>query len=186
MGLKELLKGIASELEKEGIDYMIIGGQAVLIYGEPRLTRDIDVVIGKGIEGFEKILEVISNLRLNILPENPLEFVKKTMVLPCFSKENGLRVDFIFSFSPYEREALKRVNVLKIDDVYVRYASVEDIIIHKMIAGRERDFEDIKSILVKNRSVDEKYIKKWLLEFEKIINRKLFRKFKKIKKEIFG
>jgi len=34
---------------------MVIGGQAVLLYGEPRLTKDIDITLGKGIESLEKI-----------------------------------------------------------------------------------------------------------------------------------
>lgn len=36
---------------------MIIGGQAVLLYGEPRLTKDLDVTLGIGLEGFDKIAE---------------------------------------------------------------------------------------------------------------------------------
>lgn len=42
MELKRLIKRIAKVLDKEKIPYMIIGGQAVLIYGELRLTKDID------------------------------------------------------------------------------------------------------------------------------------------------
>jgi len=36
-----LLGRIAAALKKTGIGYMVIGGQAVLLYGEPRLTKDI-------------------------------------------------------------------------------------------------------------------------------------------------
>lgn len=42
---EQLLKKIAQALDKGGIPYMIIGGQAVLLYGEPRLTRDIDIIL---------------------------------------------------------------------------------------------------------------------------------------------
>jgi hypothetical protein len=43
-----LLERIAIALDGAGIPYMIIGGQAVLLYGEPRLTKDIDITIGAG------------------------------------------------------------------------------------------------------------------------------------------
>ena len=46
----QLLERIALGLEQRQIPYMIIGGQAVLLYGEPRLTRDIDVTLGVGTE----------------------------------------------------------------------------------------------------------------------------------------
>jgi hypothetical protein len=42
----QLLERIAHGLDERQIPYMVIGGQAVLIYGEPRLTRDIDITVG--------------------------------------------------------------------------------------------------------------------------------------------
>ena len=43
---KNLLTRLAHALDEKKIPYMIIGGQAMLLYGEPRLTRDVDVTVG--------------------------------------------------------------------------------------------------------------------------------------------
>ena len=43
----QLLEQIALGLEERLIPYMVIGGQAVLLYGEPCLTRDIDESLGE-------------------------------------------------------------------------------------------------------------------------------------------
>ncbi|HBR21659.1 MAG TPA: hypothetical protein DD713_03700 [Nitrospiraceae bacterium] len=43
---EKLIVKVASSLKKHEIPYMIIGGQAVLLYGTPRLTRDIDITLG--------------------------------------------------------------------------------------------------------------------------------------------
>jgi len=43
---EELLARIASALSRGNLPYMVIGGQAVLLYGEPRLTKDIDITLG--------------------------------------------------------------------------------------------------------------------------------------------
>jgi hypothetical protein len=43
---QKLIVATAEELEKHKIPYMIIGGHAVILYGEPRLTRDIDITLG--------------------------------------------------------------------------------------------------------------------------------------------
>ncbi|MBN2132367.1 MAG: hypothetical protein JW741_22895 [Sedimentisphaerales bacterium] len=40
--ITSLIKRIARQLDASGIAYMIIGGQAVLLYGRARLTREID------------------------------------------------------------------------------------------------------------------------------------------------
>jgi len=47
----------------------------------------------------------------------------------------------------------------------VRFASLEDVIIHKLIAGRPRDMEDVKGMLIKNPGADLDYIRSWLQDF---------------------
>jgi predicted nucleotidyltransferase len=181
---KELLKKIAKSLSKEGIEYMIIGGQAVLIYGGPRLTKDIDITLGINVDGLEKILGIVKKLKLKLLVSEPEKFVKETFVLPVLEGKTGFRVDFIFSFSEYERTAIKRVKKIEIDKIEVNFASVEDIIIHKIVAGRERDLEDVKKIILKNKEIDFKYILKWLEFFESIVDEKLTQKFLDIKNKV--
>jgi len=44
----KLLKTIALALSQRGISYMVIGGQTVLLHGEPRMTRGIDITVGIG------------------------------------------------------------------------------------------------------------------------------------------
>jgi predicted nucleotidyltransferase len=183
MELKKLIEKIAKEFEKHKIDYMIIGGQAVFIYGEPRLTKDIDITIVANIDKYWDILNIVQSLNLKILPKEPYKFVKDTMVLPLLDEKTGFRIDLIFSSTEYEKEALKRVNKIKLGDTYVNYVSVEDLIIYEIISGRERDIEDLKVILIKNKKIDEKYILKWLKEFEKILNINLRETFMKLKKK---
>ncbi|HPC38739.1 MAG TPA: nucleotidyltransferase [Exilispira sp.] len=89
---------------------------------------------------------------------DPVEFIKKTMVIPAIDEESGIRIDIIFSFSEYEKIALERVKKVEIDGVLINYISLEDLIIHKIISGRARDLEDIKNIMLKNEDIDEKYI----------------------------
>ena len=66
---QRLLKKVSRELQKASIPYMVIGGQAVLLYGEPRLTRDIDITLGIGVEGLNKVKGIIQVLGLKILVE---------------------------------------------------------------------------------------------------------------------
>ena len=72
---------------------------------------------------------------------------------------------------------------MKIDDVVVHFASPEDLIIHKIIAGRPRDLEDIRNILVKNPGIDRDYILYWLNEFELSLNQPFKQRFEKLWEE---
>lgn len=117
---------------------MVIGGQAVLLYGEPRLTKDIDIILGIGPEELSKIKKIVDLLTLRYLVENIEEFVKETMVLPVIDEESGIRVDFIFSYSPYERQAIERARGINFGRTVVKFAALEDVVIHKIIAERHR------------------------------------------------
>ena len=56
---ENLLERIAGELESGAIPYMVIGGQAVLLYGEPRLTKDIDITLGVGSERVPDVSDTV-------------------------------------------------------------------------------------------------------------------------------
>ncbi len=152
------LKKLSTALAKANIPYMVIGGQAVLIYGEPRFTKDIDLTLGVGVEGLETILGVTKKLGLKVLVDDPDAFVRKTMVLPASDERSKIRVDFVFSFSPFERQAIKRAKRIKIGHVFVKFATLEDVVIHKIFAGRPRDLEDVRTILLKNPKYDKAYM----------------------------
>lgn len=183
---EKLIRKIAERLDEDKIPYMVIGGQAVMVYGRPRLTRDIDITLGIDVNDFALVKQACNRLKLNMLPEKPEDFAKETRVLPAEQQKSGIRVDFAFSFSEYERQAIKNAKQVNMDDYPVKFASCEDVIIHKMVAGRAVDEEDVRSIVVKNKkSIDLKYVKKWLSEFGKLPEHKaILEKFNSLLKTV--
>jgi len=129
---QKLLKNIARILKKNNIPYMVIGGQAVIIYGEPRQTKDIDVTLGIDTDRYDVMHTAVKALELEILPDDIEQFIQQTRVLPTLDPKSGIRVDFIFSFSPYERQAIRRAHEKDVQEEPVRFATVEDVIIHKL------------------------------------------------------
>ena len=154
---EKIICSISAELERYNIPYMLIGGQAVLLYGEPRLTRDIDITLGVDIDKLKNIISLAGGLALKILPENVETFVRETMVLPVVHEKTGIRIDFIFSFSPYEQQAIVKARKIRMLDRDVCFASPEDVVIHKIVAGRPRDIEDVRGILLKMPDIDIAY-----------------------------
>jgi len=173
---EKILSRIGASLERHRLPYMIIGGQAVLLYGEPRLTRDIDITLGIDIDQLEKLLVVIRELSLKPLPADIDSFVRETMVLPAQDEETGIRVDFIFSFTPYEASAIERARKVRILDQDVRFASPEDVVIHKIFSARPRDIEDARIIILKNPAIDVDRVRELLKEFDLVSDEKTFLK----------
>lgn len=168
--LVRLLEKLSVALEEREIPYMIIGGQAVLVYGVPRLTQDVDVTLGAGPDRLAEVLDLAKAQEWRVLVQDPEDFVRRTMVLPCSDPESRLRIDLMFSHSEYERQALERVRRVPIGSVQVRFASLEDLVIHKIIAGRPRDLEDVRGILLKNSTCQVEYIRHWLQEFDRSLD----------------
>lgn len=172
----ELLEGIALALEARDIPYMLIGSQALLLHGEPRLTRDVDVALGAGLDALPLVLEAAGEMLFELLAD-PETFTRRTMVLPCRELTSRIRVDFIFSHLPYESEAIARAIRVPIRRARVRFASAEDLVIHKVIAGRPRDLEDARSVLVKNPGLDREFVRRTLAWFSAALGQLLVERF---------
>jgi hypothetical protein len=175
-----LLERLATELAAAGIPYMVIGGQAVLLYGEPRTTKDIDITLGIGVEGYSRVREVSNRLGLRIIPADPEEFVRDKMVLPTVDDKTGIRVDFVFSFTSYEQQAIARAVPVRFGATDVRFATLEDVVVQKVFAGRPRDIDDVRAILQRNPGHDRGYIEKWLVEFDRSLGKKLLSQFRQL------
>jgi hypothetical protein len=163
---EQLLARLGRALDAAGIPYMLIGGQAVLLHGEPRATADIDVTVGVDASQLPRLLAVAGELKAEVLPNPPEQFVTQTNVLPVRDPDTGIRVDFIFSFTPYEQQAIGRAVSQSVGGYTVRFASAEDLILHKLFAGRPRDLEDIRGVLArKGNQLDREYLRRWAREF---------------------
>lgn len=167
-----LLARLTEEIERSGLDFMLIGGQAVLLHGAPRLTEDVDLTLAAGPSALPTVLEVCRRLGLDPLPEDPESFVGETFVLPAAEPETGLRVDIIFSTTRYERQAIERAVRVEIHGVRVPFATAEDLLLHKLFAGRPRDLEDIASVLRRRGdTMDWEYLLRWAESFSEVPGR---------------
>lgn len=63
-----------------------------MLYGEPRLTKDIDITVGLNIDAVDTIANILKKFALVPIPGDFHQFVKKTMVLSLINKERGVRI----------------------------------------------------------------------------------------------
>ena len=157
--ITEALKAIAACLKEAGISYMVVGGQAVLQYGETRFTQDIDITLAVTPDEIEEVIKPLQSCGFSTIPSDYLSFLKDTWVLPVRHSTTNIRIDLIFSILPFERAAISNANEIFIDGAPVRFIAVEDLIVQKIFSGRPRDIEDAEGILKLNKErVDLKKI----------------------------
>ena len=170
--LAGLVARVGRALRSHDIPFMLIGGQAVLLHGEPRLTLDIDVTLGVSPRALNTVLDACDAMGVTPLPETIEDFVRETFVLPAADPESYVRVDLIFSTTPFEAEAIARAVEVEVAGESIPFATAEDLIIHKLFAGRPRDLEDAEGIVRrKGQDLDWEYLAMWADEFASIPGR---------------
>ncbi len=168
--LDTTLVKLAQTLSDNKIPYMVIGGMANAVWGEPRATLDIDVTIWVDEDATANVVSILSGLFRSLITDH-ISFVRETNVLPLES-EDGVRVDLIFGKLPYEQEAIARAVEVAIENVPVRVCTPEDLILHKIISDRERDINDARGVTIRRMSsLDISYLEPRIRELSDALDR---------------
>ena len=168
--LESALLEIASILDDLRVPYMLIGGLAVSLWGEPRSTLDIDLSLWVEPAEFDSIVAAIS-ARVRPLPQDALVFARETRVLPVVSSQ-GVRADLVFAALPQELEAIRRAQPMPVGSSMVNVASVEDLILMKLVSEREKDAEDARRLLLRFKGkIDRDYLEPRLTELAEALSR---------------
>ncbi len=167
--LKIQLKALLCLLKETKTEYVIIGGLAVSLYGEPRATFDIDVNVLLAKENLDYFLKISKKYGFYPIPSQIKSFIKKTAVIPMEFRRRGINnnCDIIIAENPIEIASIKRGKIKNLWSLKVRFVTPEDLIIHKLTSNRPKDLEDARSILMRQDKLDIKYIRNWLRLIEK-------------------
>lgn len=166
MEIIELLKKTAAILEKLGIEYCVSGGFAVSVWGRPRSTLDLDIVIQLEAQKIPLFLKWLRSLsKAGYIDEAAVaRAIDKGGEFNFIHPESGIKVDFwtIKKSDKIGEQELRRRISEKIDGQKVYFISPEDLILSKMRWYKKsqsmRHLEDIEPIL-KISKVDLKYLK---------------------------
>lgn len=149
-------------LSARGIPYAIIGGIAVQRWGQPRLTRDVDLTILLRPGSEEATLrEIVAVFPARI--ENAVAFALEHRVLPV-EVPGGSEADISLGLPGYEEHVIARAVAYDLGDGRdVRLCSAEDLIVHKALAGRPQDVLDIEGIVARQGpALDIAHVRRWL------------------------
>ena len=130
-------------LNKAGVDYILVGGWAVNMYGYIRATVDLDVWILADADNAKKVYSAVAEFGAPVSEMKPEDFAQYGMIFqigvaPC-------RVDIISKISGVSyADAVTRAVPKTIDSIPVRIISLEDLIANKKASGRAKDLADVE------------------------------------------
>jgi hypothetical protein len=157
---------------------MLVGGLAVNYYGAPRATGDIDISLLVSSDNINVLLANLQKGKFVLHPKEIMTLVNISNHFLLFDPSNTYRIDCWIPKTNFELQALKRRKRVKLAGKNIHLPSAEDLILFKLIAGRNKDTEDLKWIVKRQKDkLDKKYLKFWSMALA--INKKL-NKFIKI------
>lgn len=160
-------------LNKEKIKYATVAGYLNILFGRPRTTEDIDVILEKGgKKKFKKLWEKIhKNYECINTPsaEDAFNEFLDNQTSLRFSKKRELIPNIEIKFPRDETDyyTLKNRKKVTVNDQVLYIGPIELQIAYKLYLGTEKDIEDARFIyqLFKEK-LDKKELNKWLIKLE--------------------
>ncbi|MCL4868378.1 MAG: nucleotidyltransferase [Anaerolineae bacterium] len=144
------LQGVYSSLQKHQVKYLTIGGIAAILYGVPRATFDLDLLIEATSENAQRLLDAFLDAGLGTaslitaegLLAHEITIFRDRVRIDVQTETPGIR----FADAWQRRETMKYGK----QEFYV--LSREDLIASKRAAGRDKDIEDVRLLELRHDS----------------------------------
>jgi len=145
-GPAELLSDLSAALDALGAGWYVFGAQAALVWGRPRLTTDVDVTV-KCSASTDQLVRALDTSGFSLRIDATEAFIRTTRVVPLEHRASGLALDLVLAGPGLEDLFLERAVSIDVAGTAVPFISPEDLIVTKVLAGREKDIEDVRGVL---------------------------------------
>ena len=162
----DVVRDISRKFEQAGIAYMLTGSMAMNYYAQPRMTRDVDVVVALQPKDVEAVIRIFSP-EYFVSAENLRESITHQSIFNLIHQESVIKVDCIVrkptEYRVKEFERRKKITIL---DFTTCIVSKEDLIISKLFWAKdshsEMQLRDVKNLLA--TGYDAAYLERWTRE----------------------
>jgi len=167
LSFDDLLRHLVLALEELEITYAIAGSVASMAYGEPRTTRDIDVLADVRRENLEALKGKFPEPEFfldEIAARQAIEERRPFQILGVLS---GFKIDVFLPSSELDRRVLEdRRRMAAVGDLEAAFSPPEELIVHKMLYYQEgasdKHLRDIAAMLeISGESIDRRRIEEW-------------------------
>jgi len=143
--LSQDFKEFVELLNKNKVEYLIVGGYAVGIYGYPRYTGDLDVWIKPNLENAEKMVTVMQDFGFASLRLTTEDFMTEGNVIqmgyPPFRIDVLTRIDGVIFDHCYPNK-----KIVEYEDLKINFIGFDDLKNNKRASGRSKDTDDLENL----------------------------------------
>jgi hypothetical protein len=162
----DIVRDVSARLDAANIGYMLTGSMAMNYYAQPRMTRDIDVVVALQSADAARIVELF-NSDYYVSHEAVDNSIKRQSLFNLIHNESVIKVDCIIrKQSEYRLTEFNRRQRIRIEEFETWIVSKEDLILSKMFWAKDSHSElqlrDVKNLVL--TGCDSTYIERWAKE----------------------
>lgn len=172
MSVENVFRKVQHALDEAGVPYMITGSFASSVHGEPRASKDIDIIISPTRDQLVAFMSLFPTDQYEAQLEAALEAMRHAGIFNIIDYETGWRIDFIFRKNrPFSIEEFKRRRVIDLAGLQLFVASPEDILLAKLewakLGESQRQIEDAAHIIrIQGHHLDRRYVDHWVRELD--------------------
>ena len=172
MSLDEFAATLRSALAAAGVPYMVVGSFASSYHGEPRTTRDLDLVIDPAPDSLRGLVQHLEAAGFYASPEAADDALARRTQLNVVDPVSGWKADLIIrKETPFARAEFGRRLRAELPGGLEYVASAEDTVIAKLLWAREgeseRQLRDVAAILaVSSGQLDRAYLERWVTSLD--------------------
>jgi hypothetical protein len=157
----ELLEALAPVLARWGRWY-VFGAQAVIAYGVPRLSADVDATLQLVPDEPERFVRDMASAGFALRVDDP-DFVRRTRVIPFVHLATAMPLDVVLASSGLETAFLDRARDVEVGTARIPIIHLEDLVVAKVLAGRSKDLDDARALWrLHGRELDSDRIRRTL------------------------
>lgn len=131
--------------------YCFIGGLAVLRWGEPRETVDVDLTLVTGFSGEDVFIRALTGV-FEPRRDDAVEFARVNRVL-LLRAASGVGLDIALGGLPFEESMVERSSTFEfITGISLRTCSAEDLLVLKAFADRPKDWVDVDGVIIRQHA----------------------------------
>jgi hypothetical protein len=160
-GMEEIMAIAGKYLNKHNVQYVIVGGIAVLAYGTPRTTMDADIIIQMDTKELKTFAEFLARNGFFSKSLDIEDAFREKSHFSAFDKDSLFRLDIKGVYNEMDERTLKNRRAINYRGMKLYLESPEDIIANKLVFGSEQDIKDADGIYMRQLpKLDMRYLEK--------------------------
>lgn len=148
-GVEQLALAFHRAADRAGVPYAFMGGMAVMAWGQPRATEDVDTLAVLEPIVVRSFAAALAAENLEVEPKDLLAAFDDESHVTVFAPDSDFHIDLKLARTSHEREEVRRATAIELDGGVIRVVGPEETIAFKLKFGTPQDLADARSVLVR-------------------------------------